>query len=447
MQTEGATFDTSSLTEAVRSRELVVVAQTYPPIGGGHSERTVGYLKLLLRMGARVTVVTVSLNTACKTETDGHRFDDLRGVQRVFRLPTFWDHMEQCRWPSVAKKTWTHAVSLLSVPDVFRSWSAAAGSFLTRLYKDKPAPVVFTTSSPYSVHMAGMRFKRCRPDARWVCDFRDPYTTSVSVRPGIHMPVIGNMHRSYEQRVYREADASIINTPMNLTELREAFRLDDRRMHVIPNGYEADLEPLPPVSGDKQTDGAVVLMYVGGVRGGWFEGDFFRGLAALKKRHPTAFEKLSVQFLGATDANFESCCAPIATDLGIRDRLKPLGFHPHRAIPGIMAGADAFLLILPANTHLGWVPQKTYAYMASGRPVLAVVPAAGQTAAYLRETGVGLVCDPADPNAIADELAKLVERKQAGTMAELTQQRNQDAIAGFSKAALAQKLVNVLYDG
>ncbi len=72
-----------------------------------------------------------------------------------------------------------------------------------------------------------------------------------------------------------------------------------------------------------------------------------------------------------------------------------------------MRSADLLFLPmhdLPAGRRAGLVPQKTYEYLAAGRPILAAVPD-GDARDLLDASGVARLCRPADAAAMAAAVA------------------------------------------
>lgn len=423
--------------ELTNDREVVVVATTYPPVGGGHAERTVGYVKHWCRRGLRLRVITVTLEEAATYPQDYDRFNDVAGVQAVYRLESFRESLRRRTWlPSGLRGAAFSAANLLMVPDAHRGWAIRSARLIRKLYAGKTTPVVYTTSAPYSVHCAGLYLKRHWPGVRWIADFRDAYTTNYRVPRGVKMPLIGAVHRRTEQAIYDRADGVVINTDENLRQIKSRFRIDERRFHVVPNGYDPDFRvpPSPP-----QRDGPLRLMYVGGLRGDWFEGDFYRALARMRDRHPAAFANLRVDLVGADAPLGELAALP-----GLDSVLKARGFLPRDRLPEIMQEADAFLLLLPiSDVHRGCVPQKLYTYFVSDCPVLAVIPE-GQAAEFMRRARVGLIRSPDDPDGIADALAEMVGLKHDGRLAKMRDNQDTAFIHGLSKSVLGDRLIEIL---
>jgi lipopolysaccharide/colanic/teichoic acid biosynthesis glycosyltransferase/glycosyltransferase involved in cell wall biosynthesis len=83
-----------------------------------------------------------------------------------------------------------------------------------------------------------------------------------------------------------------------------------------------------------------------------------------------------------------------------RQRMQEMG--------GILAGADVLLVHLKDNPLFRiTIPAKTYAYLAAGKPILMGVR--GDAAELVRQSQCGVLCEPGDPQSIADAVKKLVD--------------------------------------
>lgn len=80
--------------------------------------------------------------------------------------------------------------------------------------------------------------------------------------------------------------------------------------------------------------------------------------------------------------------------------------QPASEIGGILAVADALLIHLK-DDDLGriGIPQKTQAYLAAGKPIVMAVR--GEAADLVHQAGAGILCEPENPESIADAVRKL----------------------------------------
>ncbi|MEM1308175.1 MAG: glycosyltransferase family 4 protein [Cyanobacteria bacterium P01_D01_bin.71] len=84
-------------------------------------------------------------------------------------------------------------------------------------------------------------------------------------------------------------------------------------------------------------------------------------------------------------------------------------FAPRAELPEMLAAADVGLIMQKRNVVGFNLPSKTQVLLASGRPILAAVPAHGTAAQAIRSSGGGLVVEPEN----AKELAKAIQHLHA----------------------------------
>ena len=89
------------------------------------------------------------------------------------------------------------------------------------------------------------------------------------------------------------------------------------------------------------------------------------------------------------------------------DNVRFLPRHPMQAMGGILAGADALLVHLKDDPLFRiTIPSKAQAYMAAGRPILMGV--CGDAADLVKRSQAGVLCEPDNPQSIADAVKELV---------------------------------------
>lgn len=92
-----------------------------------------------------------------------------------------------------------------------------------------------------------------------------------------------------------------------------------------------------------------------------------------------------------------------ASALGL-DNVLFLPFQPRERFAEMLAAADVGLVTLNRDAAQTSLPSKTFNTMASGRPLLAVVPLDSEIASLVREGECGLVVAPQQPEPLADAI-------------------------------------------
>ncbi|HSM82192.1 MAG TPA: glycosyltransferase family 4 protein [Nodosilinea sp.] len=116
-------------------------------------------------------------------------------------------------------------------------------------------------------------------------------------------------------------------------------------------------------------------------------------------------------------------------ELGL-DNISLLPFVARPELPDMLAAAD-ISLILQKRSVVGFnMPSKTQVLLASGRPILASVPAHGTAAQAVMASGGGIVVEPENPTALVRGILDLYHQPQKA--AALAQRGRQYALEHYS---------------
>ncbi|KAF3886802.1 MULTISPECIES: glycosyltransferase family 4 protein [Nostocales] len=99
-------------------------------------------------------------------------------------------------------------------------------------------------------------------------------------------------------------------------------------------------------------------------------------------------------------------------------------------LPEMLAAADLGLVVQKRNVISFNMPSKIPLLLASGRPILASVPASGTAARAVRKSGGGIVIAPESPRAMASAVLELYKNPEK--VAQLGKQGRQFAIEHYS---------------
>lgn len=116
-------------------------------------------------------------------------------------------------------------------------------------------------------------------------------------------------------------------------------------------------------------------------------------------------------------------------------------FRPDE-MPKLYAQADVLLIHLKDDPLFRiTIPHKTFAYMASGKPVLAAV--AGDAGAVIEEAQAGYACPPQNATALAETVSKMAEMG-IEALAAMGNNGRKQVLTKYSRAYLVRKIENVL---
>ncbi|MCU0550433.1 MAG: glycosyltransferase family 4 protein [Leptolyngbya sp. Prado105] len=112
------------------------------------------------------------------------------------------------------------------------------------------------------------------------------------------------------------------------------------------------------------------------------------------------------------------------------DNVKLMPFQPRERLPEMLAAADVGLIVQKRNVVSFNMPSKTQVLLASGRAVIASVPSTGSAAKAIEKSHGGIVVEPENPEALANQILELYNNPELS--AKLGKQGRQYAIERYS---------------
>jgi glycosyltransferase involved in cell wall biosynthesis len=315
---------------------------------------------------------------------------------------------------------------VVCAPTPFDRWWSRGALDAARAARD--VSLVFATMPPYSSAAPAAAIAR-RLGVPWVADLRDPWALYeyVAYPTGLQWW----LDRQIMRRRLASAAAVVLPTPGMASRVRGTFPELRERTIEIRNGFDPN-EFVGAV--DARRDDFFHLVHAGnfyyhphpprrGVRrllGGIddrvdlkpFSPMFLlEALDRLLVQQPEVAARIRVHLAGVSTPVEEA----MVEGARCRDLVEMHGFVSHTQAVRLMATADALFLpmhALPAGARSTIFPGKAYEYLASGRPILAAVPA-GDVRDVLERAEWTVVCDPDDTDAIMRGLLELVEHRDA----------------------------------
>jgi L-malate glycosyltransferase len=147
--------------------------------------------------------------------------------------------------------------------------------------------------------------------------------------------------------------------------------------------------------------------------------------------------KLIIIGSGSFETEFDS----IAQTLKLAHKIKRIGFIPHNEAPKYLSAFD--LLVLPSETRPNWKEQfgrVIIEAMACGTPVIG--SDSGEIPYLIEATGGGLVFPEGKPEALAEQLKKLILNN--ALRQELSQKGRQSVLEKFTNETLARRFAETI---
>lgn len=384
--------------------KVLLIAYAFPPYPIVGSIRAQQLADSFVGAGHQVQVVTSRL----PGEASGSRLSEA-GLE--VEATTTWPHPKEFyRWAKrrlasdssasaesqsqprfVKEEAWSppdripawkrYILSLLHVPDEVQGFLLPSVVRGLQAFRKGP-DLIYTTSPPPTVHLAGLCLKALT-GAQWVAEFRDPWVGNADRAGGrvVHSQMADGINGWLERRCLKAADRIVTVTDQagEMYEDRLGAEAGDKVL-VVRNGIRA-IEPPPP----GPPKAPLKILYLGSLWGSRDPRPFLDGLQSVAEERRIDSSDIRVDFVGHCRFVGEIDLEAEAERRNLSGLVRFTGWVDAEAAADLLREADVLLLL--AQGHPAQVPQKLYDYLGSGRPILALADARGESAALLRETG------------------------------------------------------------
>jgi glycosyltransferase involved in cell wall biosynthesis len=321
------------------------------------------------------------------------------------------------------------------VPDAYRGFYRPACGRALEIIQQQPIDLIFTTSGPYTLLRVG-RSLTLQTGIPWVADFRDLW-----VENHFGYPYSGarRLLDSFLQCRWLSNACRITTATEGLKARLQASGYAGKRIDCVYNGY-LEAPPEASLGCDPADPGELRICFTGKLyeHPAYTVAQFFEALARVRDSQPTVFRRLRADFFGIVNTDFVAQLERF----GLRDVVRFHGMVSRDEAVRAQAAADVLFLLVP-NTREQEVAvySKTFEYMAAQKPLLAIIPEAGEAARVLARAGMGRIFAPHETEAMAEYLAELQVRKER--LGRLPPQGDSRVIGTFSYRSLARRLADV----
>jgi glycosyltransferase involved in cell wall biosynthesis len=322
----------------------------------------------------------------------------------------------------------------LLIPDAGVAWLPfAAREGLAAVRRYKPA-VIYATAPPFStLCSAWLVAKMSRLPL--VVDLRDLWVDNPTKL------IARRLKRRIEkilECIVLSGSAAVLTTAQSSAELlRTKYQRSSEKIFTIYNGFE-EKDFSSQLNTDKcSRNGRIfTISHMGSLYANITPVPFLVGLKTFvdKLNKSKSGKGIEVRFVGQTTAfreEFEK-----HDGVGVLKIEDPV---EHPVAVEIMKQSDVLLLIM-ADNNQRVIPAKLFEYLATGRPILGIVPLDGEVAELLQQAGNAWVVDVGDAEGIARCLSDIHEKWSAG---ELVSKTNQEYVGKFERRYLTSQLCDV----
>jgi len=396
-------------------KNVLFISYLFPPMGGSGVQRSMYFAKYLPDYGYRPIVIHGSprpqggaRDESLLEELDGrvHRlefpaFEPASLTRPVGRaLARLGRYGEGIAWRIGVL---TNRIESRLSPDELVLWARRLVGRVSRIAKRTRATAIYSTAGPYSSHFLAWRVKG-HTGLPWVADFRDLWTQNWTYDP--HPAFRARRDRYWERVFLRDAD-TVLNVSEGYSKVMKTLVPQDMTAHfyVIRNGCDLSSFPHP----QPQHHGArFVLSYIGVLYNAQWSDALLR---ALQRLNEAAVPGPGIDWHVA--GRMPRDCLAKARSLG--DHFRFHGYVDHGRAQELMVSSNTLLLHAIRGRNVeGNVTGKLYEYLASGRPILCLVPGPSEAAEMIKHHQAGFVANINSEGEIYQALSTLYSSWASG---------------------------------
>ena len=392
------------------NKSILIITYYFPPLGGVGVQRVSKFCRYLPRFGWRPVVVApqpsafYAADEAMLAEVKHVSLYRVAGLDsfkmREKLVGPFKPRIDSpLRW--IARR--------FSWPDTQTAYVPAAFRLAYRL--SGKAQSIFVTAPPYSNLLLGRLIKR-RSNLPLVVEMRDPWVGHPEHdKPGWKRA----LNRRAERNILEYADAVVAVTRAHTEDLRKRYPWLAPRIHYVPNGFDpADFRntrntrntPVRETPSTRERRPLTVcytgILGLDTINRGT---TLYAAIRRLRDEDGVTPARLRVEIMGELSAVEEERIRRS----GVSTFIERLGHLSHRKAMQRLQKADLAWLPYHAEYSRLIVPAKTYEYIGSGTPVLAVVNPHHETAELVHKTGTGLVVPEGDVDGVTQAMRMLLK--------------------------------------
>ena len=318
------------------------------------------------------------------------------------------------------------------IPDQHAPWARVAAREVARRPRECMPDVVVTSCPSFSGHVAGLRIRR-KSGLPWIADFRDLWTDRPYRR--VASPLHGPLERRLERQVFERADRIVLASPGWIEHYQRKYGLlVEGKLVALPAGFIRRNGFAKHAAGVSEK---IRFVYTGAMFGAESPAPFLEALGRLLRRRPEYRERVDVRFFGYGGTETTRLLKLVREyELGGIVAFNPP--VPHAVCLREQDEADV-LLLFSGPLHLQTVRGKTFEYLSTGKPILAMIPLEGVQAAMLDSAGTALKVAHGDISSAEAAIEKMIDdTARAGFKPDWPY------INSFERHEIAKRLVDLM---
>ena len=302
------------------------------------------------------------------------------------------------------------------LPDYGRPWIRPAVRASLKCCKLKKINVIWATVGPISSGVVAYQVSR-ESGVPYVLDFRDPWGLNYYPNENRRPRIINDIVRRRMFKIFRNAQSVVFLFESVAECYQRAYprALDDKKIHIIPNGYEGAIEEFHANSGEK-----CKILYTGTVTTYRYD-TLLSALAVVRKSYPDYAKQLCIQFIGeGVKQLIEN-----VKSFGLSEMVQVMPPTSHKEVRLLQQAAHAFLILGRTSERKGHelvAGAKLFEYLKARRPIIGVLPK-DETRKVLEHVRVSTLADVESRSEIISIFLQIVDAWRNGILSTLLPDR------------------------
>lgn len=318
------------------------------------------------------------------------------------------------------KKTFNRVLSFskslfkkVVIPDVYAGWVLGAVKKALMLIRNEKIDLIYSVDNPCSNHLVALILKRIT-GIPWVADFKDPWVASFGANVSPKIFPLSWLDYILQRNVLHYCDKCVSSDKRidKILKTVSKARQEDK-FHIIFNGFDKE-----DFRGEvnKYNNDTLTISYLGTIYEVMAPHAFLEAIMNLLKKGAIKEDDIRVQFIGQLEHPRVLNNETFQTLLR-RGIVKYVEMVSHKTSIRYMRESDALLLI-SANVFGGkdLIPSKTFEYLASGTPIIALSEENSAVAEIVLKAQSGYNINYYDIAKIEKLLVKLTEQIKGGPL-------------------------------
>ena len=386
--------------------KLLLVSYYFPPLRLSGSVRTLKFVKYLLRNNWKSTVITSdyiddhNYDESLQKELDKLNIEVIRiKERRIFR---FFRRVDPIRRPrKIVKRLLNYISNIFFVPDSKKRWAKEVKEKVIELLKREHFDVILVSCPPFS---AFSELTKISSTLRIpiVVDYRNLWFGRYNLN--YPTPLHRIKHKKLEYKALKTAEKVIVSNRKIKEKLIQFFPfLTFESVTIIETGF--DYEDFSTIKPYPRIKNKLVLLHYGDFNNESSAKYFLKSFNQLKLERPDIASNIELHFVG--DIGKENI--RLIRILNLHEFVINHGKVDYKEAISKIKSADILWLQIDNLKNIDAVlPTKLYYYLASGKPIFAMIPD-GASKLLLENYEAVFFCSPADLDEIKKTFYKIFE--------------------------------------